>query len=72
MKTTLRIGGKRYHIDIPEKERFAMQRMKERLNFKSINGLVTWLLIKYEDDREFVQDFPEYVRYCIRREMKNA
>lgn len=70
MNTTIRFEGKRHNIEIPEKDRLASYRLVKKLNFDSYNGLITWLIYKYEDDRQFLPNFAEYVRYCIKRELK--
>lgn len=72
MITTLRIDGHRYHVDIPDGDRFKMQRRLEKQGFESINGYVKWLLLKYADDFDFFINFPEFVRYCIKKELKGV
>lgn len=71
MITTLRDeNGKRMDVDIPERDRLEMQRKLEKLGFKSINGYVLWLDLKYTKEREFFTSYPEYIRYCIKKELK--
>lgn len=69
MITTIRIDGKKKNIRISDKDRLGGERLREKLGFKSFNGLVAWLMIKYEDDRQFISSLSEYVRYCLKREI---
>ena len=73
MITTLRDEqGKRIDVNIPEKDRLAMQRRLEKQGFDSINSYVLWLDSKYSDDREFFTSYPEFIRYCIKRDLKEG
>ena len=72
MKTTIRDEhNKRHDVNIPDADRMELQRMKEKGNFKSLNDLIWWITYKYEDDRQFLPEWGEFVKYCIKRELND-
>lgn len=71
MKITLRINGKRKHFNLSESDRFELDRKYKELNFRSINGYVTWLTeYKYFNEREFFTNYAEFARWCVKKELK--
>ena len=73
MNTTLRDeNNKRVDVVIPDSDRMELQRMKEKGNYKSLNDLIWFITYKYEDDRQFIPNWGEFVKYCIKREIKGG
>ena len=73
MKVTLRINNKRRYVDLNETEKLAVYRRYKDLEFRSINGYVTWLTeYKYAKEREFFTNYAEFARWCVKKDLRGV